>query len=274
MTRQVIQNLVVFAGVLFSHQWGSVNALIRSLLAFFILCTFSYAVKFTVDMVHTGGATWDMAIMEALGHWPRWFRYFMLVICVASLVMKPMFGLVLFVYLLIAFAHDLFFRKKVIVDVISLALEFSLKAIAGVVILKDVALSPWLVGCAFLVSLVVSLGKRRNEVALLKDAPDTSQVLAAGYSERLLDQMMAVVTSSTFVAYTLYTISDRTRLFFGSTHLLFTTPFVLYGILRYLYIVNQKDLTEGSEVAILKDVPMVINMLIWFGLVVTILRWG
>jgi len=85
--------------------------------------------------------------------------------------------------------------------------------------------------------------------------------------------MRAVVTSSTFIAYILYTISKRTvSQVAGSQDLIYTTPFVLYGILRYLYLVQTRDLSDGSEVMILKDHPMLINILLWLAAVIFILN--
>ncbi len=91
---------------------------------------------------------------------------------------------------------------------------------------------------------------------MFADIPDNNRAHMTGYNHKLLDQMMAVATSSTVIAYTLYTISERTLSVVGSTRLVYTVPFVVYGILRYLYLVHRRELVDGSEMAILKDIPM------------------
>jgi hypothetical protein len=271
--RQIIQNTVIFLGVLFAHQWASLDAGIRSCLAFCILSLFSYTVIFTVHSIKSDSNQFENSIIRAVMDWPAWLKYSFIIAVILSILIRPAFGSAMVIYVIIAFAHDMFFSQRILLDVIILSIEFSLKAIAGVVALKNAQLSPWLVACAFLLSLVVSLGKRRNELRFHTDNSIPNRAQMTGYTDKLLDQMLAVVTSSTFLAYTLYTISSRTKAVFGHTHLVFTIPFVLYGILRYLYIVNKKDMIAGSEIEVLKDVPMLINILLWISFVVFFIRF-
>ncbi len=261
--RQLIQNSVVFAGVFFSHQLMNPWALLLSFMAYVILCIYSYVIMFTANLVQREKGEWQFIFLTLHGKFPKWIIWLFWSTVLISFT-RPSFGVIAAVCFLIACAHELSFSRQIILDVVSLATEFSLKAIAGVEVLyPPVELSPWLVGCAFLLSLVVALGKRRNEMIVSRDDPETNRALTTGYSINLLDQMMAVVTSSAFIAYVLYTISERTIHMIESTDLVYSAPFVLFGILRYIYMVYKKDLSLGAEIAVLVDIPMIINLFLW-----------
>ncbi|MBN1355656.1 hypothetical protein JXA40_05220 [bacterium] len=270
MLRQIIQNFVVFAGILFAHRWHSSVSIGRSIAAFLILSVCSCLVILIVYRLQEQGNSVGTPFLQSL-HIVATAGLIILLSAVSAWI-SLRFGLTIASYAAIALMHDLFFHRQIILDVIILAVEFSLKAVAGVAVLENVELSPWLAGCAFLLSLVVALGKRKNEIRVIEGTGENSRASLTGYSEKLLNEMMAVVTSSTFLAYTLYTISPRTKAVFGHTHLLYTAPFVLYGILRYLFIVDQKDLTAGSEIVVLKDKPMLFNLLLWILSVTVILQ--
>ena len=101
--------------------------------------------------------------------------------------------------------------------------------------------------------------KRRSEIVLLgKDAGHHRKILDE-YSPYLLDQMIAVMTASTLMSYTLYTTSVETVQKFGSRNLVITVPFVIYGIFRYLYLVHQKGMGGSPETAFFKDRSMIVN---------------
>ncbi len=272
VTRQIIQNLVVFLGILFSNQWKNPGSIVRSILAFAVLTVFSYAVTVTTHAIRSRGNASESTLINTVTGWEMWLKYAALAAGILSLILRPAFAAVMILFILFSIAHDLFFEQRILLDVITLSIVFSIRAVAGVIALKHAVLSPWLVACAFLLSLVVSLGKRRNELRMADDVQAVSRARQTGYTNKLLDQMMAVVTSSTFLAYTLYTIAPRTHAVFGNTHLLYTSPFVLYGILRYLYIVNTKDMSRGSELTILRDIPMLLNIALWLTAVLIVIH--
>ncbi len=240
--------------------------------AYIVLGIFSYILLFTVALIEREKGSWDYIFFTLHGRFPKWMPWMFWSLLALSFLSRPYFGLILSLYLVVAMAHELFFTRHVIWDVVMLSTGFSMRAIAGVWVLYDVSLSPWLVACTFLLSMVVALGKRKNDVARDLAREEGNNHVEKGYTVKLLDQMMGVVSSSTFVAYVLYTISERTtHQVAGSTHLLYTTPFVLYGILRYLYLVDRADFKDGTELAVLKDRPMIINIALWLISIVLIL---
>jgi 4-hydroxybenzoate polyprenyltransferase len=126
--------------------------------------------------------------------------------------------------------------------------------------------SPWLYVCAALLALFLAVGKRRTELLLLgdKDAESVRPIYRS-YNLLLLDQLLMVVTTSTFLAYTLYTIETTSRFLSNNYLALFTIPFVLYGLFRYLYLIYVAGETGAPDEVLLKDRALQIDIAL-FGL--------
>ena len=180
----------------------------------------------------------------------------------ASFYVKPSFGLIVLGYLLLNTLYSITLKHLVILDVMAIAAGFVLRVMAGAK-LVEVYPSNWLIICTILLSLFLGFSKRRHELLLLPEKAQNHRKVLRHYSSYFLDQMIAVVTSATLMSYMLYTVSEQTVQFFGTRHLIWTIPFVLYGIFRYLYLVHQK--AEGGDPAdtILGDLPMLFNFLLW-----------
>ena len=129
-----------------------------------------------------------------------------------------------------------------------------LRAIAGAVVI-DVVISHWLFVCTILLALFIALAKRRHELVLLADGAASHRPILDEYSAYLLDQMIAVVTASTLIAYIFYTISPETEQKFGTSWLGLTIPFPLYGIFRYLYLVHRREGGGSPADLLLNDRP-------------------
>ena len=124
--------------------------------------------------------------------------------------------------------------------------------------------SPWLIACTFLLALFLGFGKRRHELIILKDQAVEHRVSLKQYSPYFLDQLIGVVTASTVVAYTFYTLSPEIQEKLGVQHLELTIPFVLYGIFRYLYLIHQEERGGSPAQLLLTDMPILINIVLWF----------
>jgi 4-hydroxybenzoate polyprenyltransferase len=172
------------------------------------------------------------------------------------------FFMTLVAYLLLQTAYTFYLKQQVILDIFSIAAGFVLRVVAGGLAI-GVQLSPWLFICTTLLSLFLAMAKRRHELVLLReDATEHRQILKE-YSPYLLDQMMGVVTATTVMSYALYTISEETIAKFHTSNLIFTLPFVLYGIFRYLYLVHQKVEGGRPEEVLLTDRPLLLTVLGW-----------
>jgi hypothetical protein len=150
----------------------------------------------------------------------------------------------------------------VILDVFAIALGFVLRVVAGAVVI-DVMMSHWLIICTLLLALFLGFSKRREELVALADDASLHRRVLTEYSPLFLDMMIGIVTSATVVAYTLYTVSNETIERFGTDRLLFTVPFVLYGIFRYLYLVYHKNNGGAPAQTLITDKPLLFNVVLW-----------
>ena len=161
-------------------------------------------------------------------------------------------------------------RDIVILDVFSIAAGFVLRAVAGVVVIA-VALSPWLVICTILLALFIALGKRRHELVSLAGRAVEHRKILDEYNPQLLDQLISAVAGSTVMAYALYTLWPDTTLKFGTHNLIYSIPFVLYGIFRYLYLIYQKDKGGKPEEIVLTDLPLIVDLVLWIAALMVII---
>ena len=267
---QWTKNLLVFAGVLFGQRLFDPAAVARSLAAFAIFCALSGAVYLINDIadreqdrlhpikarrpiasgaLSVGAASAAAAVLclAALG---------------ASLALGLPFALAAAGYVLLQVLYSGPLKQIVIVDVLTLATGFVLRAIAGAVAV-DVAISHWLLVCTLLLALFIALAKRRHEIVLLAGDASSHRSILGEYSAYLLDQMIAVVTASTLIAYISYTVSPETQEKFGTPWLAATIPFPLYGIFRYLYLVHKREGGGSPADLLLTDRPLLVCVALW-----------
>jgi 4-hydroxybenzoate polyprenyltransferase len=180
----------------------------------------------------------------------------------ATFWIGPAFGLVALGYGALLTAYSVWLKHLVILDVLTVAGGFVLRAVAGAVAV-EVEISGWLLICTILIALFLALGKRRHEYrSLARDAAAHRPILAE-YSESFLDQMISVVTASTVTAYALYTMSPETVAKFHTRLLPLTLPFVLYGIFRYLYLLYRRDLGGNPSDLFVNDRALLLDALLW-----------
>ncbi len=275
---QWTKNLLVFAGVLFGMRLLDAGAVVRAGAAFIIFCALSGAVYLLNDIldrdsdrrhpvkalrpIASGALPVGVAATAALVLGATAFA--------ASFALGWAFTLTAGAYLGLQVLYSGPLKHVVILDVLALASGFVLRAIAGAVAV-DVEISHWLLVCTLLLALFIALAKRRNELVLLADdAPDHRPILQE-YSAHLLDQMIAVVTASTLIAYVFYTISPETEAKFGTGWLGLTIPFPLYGIFRYLYLMHQREGGGSPAEMLVNDRPLLVCVALWAAAVALIL---
>jgi 4-hydroxybenzoate polyprenyltransferase len=198
-----------------------------------------------------------------------------------SYAIGPRFGSTALAYVLLTLAYSLVLKRVVLLDVVSIALGFVLRATAGVELLRDrapsgaeaIVLSPWLLVCAFFLALFLAIGKRRHELTVLEGEASRHRAALGAYTEKLLDQLVAVVTGATVLAYSVYTIAPETLAKFGGRPLYLTIPFVLYGIFRYLYLMYAEEKGGNPSEHLLRDKATLVNVLLWGAAVLAILTW-
>lgn len=194
-----------------------------------------------------------------------------------SFLINLTFGYVAVGYACLTVAYNLKLKHVVIVDVMTVAAGYVLRAVAGWAAIYDfklgsperarldLTISPWLYVCTALLALFIVLAKRRGELVQAGRRSVEQRAILAEYSVPFIDQLIAIVAPATLVAYTLYTFSS------GIGHpnlpenfsMLVTVPFVAYGIFRYLYLVHQHREGESPEDIILADKPLILDVLAW-----------
>ena len=275
--RQWAKNLFVFAGLVFSQQLLTPLAA-TAVGAFLIFCGLSGAIYLLNDVAD---AEKDRLHPEkrrrpvASGELPRRLALGVGVGLIAATLVLSFrlsweFGLVAAAYAALLTAYSVWLKGLVILDVLTVAVGFVLRAVAGAVAIQ-VDISGWLLICTVLVALFLALGKRRHEYLTLHGDAAAHRPILAEYSEGFLDQMIAVVTASTVTAYALYTMSPETVAKFHSRLLPLTLPFVLYGIFRYLYLLYRRQLGGNPSDLFLSDPALIVNTLCWMLALVVIL---
>jgi 4-hydroxybenzoate polyprenyltransferase len=188
----------------------------------------------------------------------------------AAFLLRVEFGIVATCYVGLLALYSGPLKHVVIIDVLTIAIGFVLRAVAGAVVL-NVEISNWLLIVTVLLALFLALSKRRHELVLLADGATSHRPILEEYSPYLLDQMISVVTASTLVSYAFYTVSPDTVQKFGTDKLGLTLPFPLYGIFRYLYLVHQKEGGGSPSDLLLNDRPLLACVALWAIAVVLVL---
>jgi 4-hydroxybenzoate polyprenyltransferase len=282
--RQWTKNLIVLAGLVFSRNALDWALLLRAAAALFLFCllsSFIYLINDVCDSsrdrehplkrsrpVASGRLSAGIALSVGLGGAIVVLALCFLLAWHAGL--GPWFGLTAAGYFVLMILYTVLFRRFVIIDVLTIAIGFVIRAVAGALII-DVEISSWLLVCTVLLALFLGLAKRRHEIIALESAAAGHRESLVEYAPGLLDQMIGVVAASIIVAYALYTMWPDTVAKFGTTQLGFTLPIVLYGIFRYLYLIHRRE--EGGEPdrLLLEDRPLLVAIALWAIAVIVII---
>jgi 4-hydroxybenzoate polyprenyltransferase len=269
---QWTKNLFVFAGLMFGQRLLDPPAVLAAGAAFVLFCLLSGVVYLLNDVadrdvdrqhpikrlrpIASGAVPVSAALTAALA--------IGLSALVGAFALRPLFGLLAVSYVALLVLYSFRLKHVVIIDVLTIAMGFLLRVAAGAVAVS-VAVSVWLYMLIILLALFLALSKRRHELVLLADGATGHRRILGEYSPYLLDQMIAVVTASTLVAYAIYTVSPETTAKFHTDRLALTLPFPLYGIFRYLYLVHQKEGGGSPSDLLLTDRPLLICVALWAG---------
>jgi 4-hydroxybenzoate polyprenyltransferase len=267
---QWTKNLLLFAGLLFGRRLLDKTAIRDAFFAFVVFCALSGVVYLMNDIADRESdrqhplkarrpiASGELPVRVAVAA--------AIVLGTAALAGSAMLGrwfaLTAVAYLGLQTLYSGPLKHIVIIDVLTLAIGFVLRAVAGAVAVH-VEIGHWLLVCTVLLALFISLAKRRHEIVLLADGAATHRPILGEYSAYLLDQMIAVVTASTLIAYIFYTVSPETQAKFGTPWLGLTIPFPLYGIFRYLYLVHRREGGGSPADLLLTDRPLLACVALW-----------
>jgi len=268
--KQWTKNLIIFAGLIFAHRLLDFASVLKTCAAFGLFCVLSGTVYLINDIkdveqdrahplksrrpIASGALAIPTAIWAAVTLTGG--------ALLAGLFLDLGFGVIAGGYFVLLTAYSFWLKHIVILDVLTIAIGFVLRAIAGAQVI-NVEFSAWLLLCTILLALFLGLSKRRHELVLLGDHAQSHRKILQEYSPPLLDQMIGIVTASTLMAYALYTMDPVNIAKFGTSYMILTVPFVIYGIFRYLYLVHQKEQGGDPTLILVTDAPILINIVLW-----------
>ena len=267
---QWTKNLLVFAGLLFGRRLFDLPSVLDAVSAFAVFCALSGAVYLVNDVadrdsdrqhplkaqrpIASGALPVPVALGAALA--------LATIALAAAYPIGPVFAVVAATYLALQITYSFPLKHIVIIDVLTIAIGFVLRAVGGAVAVQ-VEIGHWLLVCTILLALFIALAKRRHEIVLLADDAVSHRPILGEYTPYLLDQMIGVVTATTLISYVFYTISPETQAKFGTAWLGLTIPFPLYGIFRYLYLVHQRQGGGSPADMLLTDRPLLACVALW-----------
>ena len=268
--REWVKNVFVLAALVFTKRIFDPSDLLQGGLAFACFCLISGAAYLFNDIrdrendrqhplkrhrpIASGALRVSIAALAAV--------LLALIALIGGFYVHPHFGIVLLIYAVLNIAYTLYLKHIVILDVMIIAAGFLLRAIGGAVAIQ-VAISSWFILCTMLLALFLGFAKRRHELALLEGDASTHRRILAEYSPQFLDQIIAIVTAGALVSYALYTMSPEVIEKLGTKYLNLTIPFVIYGMLRYLYLIYKKDGGGNPTSTVLGDIPLLIACALW-----------
>jgi 4-hydroxybenzoate polyprenyltransferase len=279
---QWLKNFFIFAPLIFSkHLFDGAYALaaVEAFVIFALLSSTAYIFNDIADKdsdrLHPTKrnrpiAAGNISIAQAVG-------IAIALLVIIGLLMTRMNAKFLFIastYLVLNIGYSFFLKQVILVDVFIVAAGFMLRVLAGAFAI-NVQVSEWLVLCTLFVSLFLSVSKRRGELMMVKNTPGfEGRAVLRQYDVEFLDQMMTVAASGVAISYALYTVAERTISVFGTSNLIFTTVFVLFGIFRYLYLVRVRKTEDNPTHMLTTDLVTILNIVAWFGVCVMIIYFS
>jgi 4-hydroxybenzoate polyprenyltransferase len=271
--KQWIKNFFVFAPLLFSRHIFHLDYVIPSIAAFIIFSLASSAVYIINDILDVESdrahpkkkyrpiASGEVSVKQAL--------IFLVILCaviIGTLVFqRPIFAFVIVLYFITNLLYSLKVKSIVLLDVFFISFGFMLRVLGGAAAI-GVPVSSWMILTTIFISLFLAISKRRSELSQIvnKENIDKQRKVLKEYSVEFADQINTIAAAGTIISYALYTVNERTVHTFGTEKLIYTTPFVIYGIFRYMYLMHQKNLGESPTSIVTKDIPIILNVFAWF----------
>jgi len=275
------KNLLVFAALVFALELQDPQKVGAAVIAFLCFCAASSATYLFNDIrdrdrdrehpekarrpIAAGRVS--VAVAAAIA------TVLALVALLGSQVVNWRLTLVVVVYLVLQGAYSLGLKHVPVIDALCVSAGFLLRAVGGAEAV-EVPISSWLLMCTIFLSIFISFAKRRHEFVTLPAGREEHRQSLAGYSVEVLDQLITISAAATLISYALYTTDAETVDKFGSSRLLLTLPYVIYGIFRYLALVHMNEEAGDPSLALVRDKPLLIAVALWGLTVVALLYLG
>jgi 4-hydroxybenzoate polyprenyltransferase len=295
--RQWIKNLAIFAAITFTGELFDPNVLPKVILGFLVFCglaSATYIINDIFDIKKDQLHPFKRFRPIAHGDVPVWLAVVIatlltLVSLTVAVSITPAFFILVLVYLAMQFLYSSFFKSIAVMDILLIAAGYILRVYAGE-FASGYHISVWLLLTTISISLFLAIGKRRSELTLLSGTKNfdvaATRASLSHYSERLLDLYAAIFATSTFISYSLFTflenptgfklsigvlMPDFLPAFFQRKWLMVTIIPVVYGLMRYLQDIYEKNEGESPEKVLLSDRPLLTAVVIWAILVIALI---
>jgi 4-hydroxybenzoate polyprenyltransferase len=289
--KQWTKNLLLFAGIIFARRWSEFDLIINVVVGFLVFCALSGVVYITNDIldvekdrehpkkrkrpIASGAISPSAAGVGAV------------VLLISSLIVAwlitPTFFVCSAIYVALVTAYSFKLKHLVLLDVMVLAMGFVVRALAGIEALHverladdPVKITPFFILTTLFLSLFLAIAKRRNELVVLGEGAAAHRAVLGDYSLEFCDVLLTVATTGVIFSYAAWaTVGDLARVGGGGSYtMVFTMPFVLYGIFRYLWLVFHRDEGGAPEILLLTDRPLQTTVVLWIVTVFIILSLG
>lgn len=279
---QWLKNAFVFTGLIFGHAWNQpqiIIAVINATIAFCLMSSSVYILNDILDLpqdkMHQSKknrpiASGEITIKQAIPIAIMLFIAASIIGYIASI--KVLF--VLLIYATINILYCLQLKHIVIIDVFIIAMGFMLRIIAGTWGI-GIAPSQWLLLCGLMITLFLGFAKRRAEISGKEEgAANIQRKVLEHYNPTILDKLIGITATGAIITYSLYTVSPSTIQTQGTANLIYTVPFVMYGIFRYIYLLHNALRNNGEDTAndLLRDKHLLMTVCCWFILVILLIH--
>jgi len=259
------KNLLLFAGIVFAAEFGDAVRWVEASVAFVAFCAASSAAYLVNDLRDAAAdrehpvkryrpiARGDLVPRAALSL----SAGLLAVAVVLGAFLGPESLLLLLAFVALQAGYTMRLKHVVLLDVFAIAALFVIRAVAGAVAV-EVPVSEWLLVCTALLALFLGLAKRRAELRLVGANATPGRQVLSDYSVELIDQFVSVAAASTIIAYSLYTFTAH-----DSKAMMLTIPFVVYGVFRYLLLIERDGRGEEPEHVLVTDKPLILDVALW-----------
>lgn len=278
---QWIKNAFVFTGLIFANAWNQTSLLLSVTFAAIAFCLMSSSIYIIndmmdrhIDILHPVKKNRPLAAGTISIHSvvPITIALFIISLMIGFSVSKDV-GIILLSYAIMNILYCWRLKHIVILDVFVISFGFMLRILAGT---WGVGINPsqWLMLCGLMITLFLGFTKRRAELSTTNHDDRKHRKVLNHYSSDILDKLIGITATGAIITYSLYTVSPDTMHTHGTAHLIYTVPFVIYGIFRYIFLVHQKIKPSGEDTAadLMRDPHMIATVILWLGLVIYLIH--
>jgi len=267
---QWVKNSFVLTGLIFGHAWHTPALILQTAIIFIAFCLISSTVYILNDIIdidqdreHPTKRNRPLPSGKLKASSARIFALFLGVTALTlAYFAATIVFVILLIYLVMNIAYSLKLKHVVILDVFIIATGFMLRIFAGTFGI-GIPPSQWLLLCGLMVTLFLGFSKRRAEIIVLNDDKSEHRRVLQDYSPLLLDKMIVVTAAGLIMSYSLYTMNPETIRIHGTSNLIYTVPFVVYGVFRYIFLLHNQSSGGDPSRDLVRDPHMLIVMVAW-----------